>query len=161
MSIMGSLGLENVSADPNDVPDGKYAGVVFKDEYVYLTNDDSVSHVITYRVEDGEHKGAQRAEWFKLGVNPTRDQFENIVGLDVTMDDTKRRWYKKRLVDLGVPEDQIANLKPGDLTGKPVNFGVKRNGQYINVNFVELRTGGSVTQGLQTEAPTGAITGAL
>lgn len=157
---MGSLGLDNVSADPNDIPDGKYAGSVFKSEYVYLENDDSISHVITYKVDDGEHKGAQRAEWFKLGNQPVRDEAGNVTSLNVTMDDTKRRWYKKRLVDLGVPEEQINTVKPEDLIGKQVTFGVKRNGQYINVNFVEVR-GGSLTAGITPPQTSGGITGAL
>ena len=139
MSLMGTLGLENVEADPNAIPDGKYAGEVFKDEYVYVASKDEVSHVFTYRVTEGEHKGAQRTEWFLLGKNPQRDDNGNIVSLDVTMDDTKRRWYKKRFVDLGVPEAQVPNVKPGDQVGKKINFGVKRNNGYINVNFVELR----------------------
>ena len=141
MSLLGSLGLDDVPSDPNDIPDGRYNGVVFKDEFV-VKSDDTVHHVITYKVEDpAQFAGAQKAEWFKVGINPERDATTNaLVGFTPTMEETPKRWYKKRLAsDLGLSDEQIAAYKPGDLTGKPVTFGIKTNNGWKNINFVETR----------------------
>lgn len=157
MSLMGSLGLENVEHDPNNVPDGKYLGEVAEETYVHSKKDDSISHVITYKVTEGDHAGARRQEWFKLGKNPQRDEFGNITSLDITMTDQAKGWFKKRMVDLGTAPEEVGNLKPGDNVGKQVTFGVKRNGDYVNVNFVELRQQAAPTE----QAPQGGITGLL
>jgi hypothetical protein len=155
--LMGTLGLDKVEADPNAIPDGKYVGEVMKDEYVHVAKNDTVSHVFTYRVTDGPHKGAQRTEWFQLGTNPTRDENGNITGLDVTMTEQAKQWYKKRFTDLGVPDAEVPNQKPGDQVGKKINFGVKRNGAYINVNFVELRQEGTTSQAVTQESLGGLV----
>lgn len=157
MSLMGSLGLDEVEHDPNKIPDGRYNGEVSKEEYVHSKKDDSISHVITYKVTDGDHKGAQKQEWFKLGVNPTRDEFGNVVDLDVTMTETAKGWFKKRMVDLGTEPEQVGNLVPGDNVGKAVTFGVKTNGEWQNINFVELR---EPSEAVATP-PQGGISGLL
>jgi DNA-directed RNA polymerase subunit H (RpoH/RPB5) len=146
MSLMGSLGLENISADPNEVPDGAYDGDVFKSEYVLMRDKDTINHVVTYRVTEGDRKGAQRAQWYKLGENPRNaagefpDKVEDIATYKQTMSDSNKQWYKKLFTDLGIPEDQVPNAKPEDLVGKTVSFGVKTNNGYKNVNWVRLRT---------------------
>lgn len=153
MSLLGSLGLDDVPADPNDVPDGRYNGVVFKDEFV-VKSDDTVHHVITYRVDEGQFAGAQKPEWFKVGVNPVRAEVTNaLTGFTPAMEETAKRWYKKRLAgDLGLSDEQIANYKPGDLTGTKVVFGIKTNGQWKNISFVEKREA-------SPEAATQAVSG--
>ena len=155
--LLGSLGLDEVPADPNATPDGRYEGVIFKDEIV-VKKDDTVHHVITYKVEDpsSNYNGAQRPEWFKLGVNPVRDETTNaLTGFTPAMDETTKRWYKMRLAGLGLDDAAIAAWTPGSLVGKKVTFGTKKNGNFINVNFVELREA--------PEAPAAGpgITGAL
>lgn len=145
-SLMGSLGLDNISADPNALPDGKWAGEVVKSEYVHIKAKDSVAHVITYRVTQGERTGAERAEFWNIGTGPKFDEANNIVGITTpTMSDKQKPWYKKRFVDLGIPEGAVASAHPRDLVGKEVIFGTKKNGEYINVSFVELR-GNSLLQ---------------
>lgn len=139
MNLLGTLGLDAVEADPNVIPVGRYNGVIFKSEYVHVTKSDSVSHVITYQVTDGDRKGAQRQEWFNLGVNPTFDATGNIVALTPTMSEVQKPWYKKRLVDLGITEEAVSTtFHPSQLVGKQVVFGLKANGSYLNINFVEL-----------------------
>ena len=135
MSIFESLGLDKVESDPNALPDGKWAGEVFKSEYVEK-KDGGVSHVITYRVTDGERKGAQRQEWWNLGNGSKKNEAGHIVGIETpTMTENQKPWYKKRFEDLG----ETADVHPSVLVGKKVFFGTKKNGSYINVNFVELR----------------------
>ena len=65
-NLLASLGLDSVSADPNAIPDNRYNGEVVKSEYVVAKRKGTLNHVITYRVTEGDHKGAEKAEWFKL-----------------------------------------------------------------------------------------------
>lgn len=142
MNLIESLGLDQVESDPNALPDGKWAGEVFKSEYVWhkgknATSDekDHVSHVITYRVTHGDRAGAQRQEWFLIG----RKDAENPEKIVPLMTEQQKPWYKKRFEDLGVPPAEINTTTPEALVGLPVNFGTKKNGNFININFVELR----------------------
>lgn len=139
MGLLNSLGLDQVEADPNYLADGKYAGEVFKSEYVYVKAKDTVSHVITYRVTAGERAGAQKAEWFKLGTAPVYGDNGQIVSMTPAMTEQAKPWYKKRLTDLGLTDADIANFEPHVLIGLPVTFGVKSKDGYTNINFVELR----------------------
>lgn len=157
--LLGTLGLDQVEADPNALPDGKWAGVIFKSEYVDVKKTDSLAHVITYKVTEGEKNGAQRQEWFTLGTVKTRDENGNITAINPTMTEQQKPWYKKRLIDLGIPESKIndGTFEPSDLVGKEVFFGTKKNGSYININFVELRN----EVATPVEGQTGAIAGPL
>lgn len=141
MGIFDSLGMDAVEADPNAIPDGRYAGVVQKSEHVVVAAKNEVSHVITYKVTHGVNKGAQISEWFLLGTAPELDENKKLVSFTPGMRDTQRPWYKKRFIDLGIPENAIAAAMetPESLTGTPVTFGVKKNGAYRNVSFVEYR----------------------
>lgn len=144
-NLLGSLGLDQVEADPNALPDGKYDGEVLKSEYVLVQRKDTINHVITYKVTDGDHVGAQRQQWYTLGTEP-RDAEGNwpestdaITSYTPTMSDAQKSWYKKLHVDLGIPEQDVPSTPPAALVGKPVTFGIKKNNGYININFVELR----------------------
>lgn len=148
--IMDSLGLDKVEADPNALPDGKWPGEVSRSEYVFVKNKNSVSHVITYRVTAGEHKGAERAEWWLIGTDPVTDDNGKITGVEnVTMTSQAKPWYKKRLLDLGVHETEIMTFKPADLVGTEVTFGTKKNDGYININFAEKRVVAVVSEAEQ------------
>src|SRR3954468_3277747 len=68
--LLGSLGLNDVPADPNAIPDNTYDGEVMKSELVFVASKNSINHVITYKVTEGERKGAQKQEWYELGVAP-------------------------------------------------------------------------------------------
>lgn len=145
MSLMGSLGLDSVEADPNAIADGTYKAVVFKSEYVVSKKDD-VFHVITYKVIDGPRKGAQKAEWFKLGTDPVREGPGNVlVGMTPTMTEQAKPWYKKRWVDLGVPEAEVATADPSRLVGINVDFGVKTKDGYQNITFATASAEGTAT----------------
>lgn len=146
VNIYEQMGMENVESDPNNVPDGAYAGTVSKSEIV-ATKKDKVAHAITYRVSDGKYKGAQVTEWFTLGDNPEWTQGEygtkTLTGFTPTMSEQQRVWYKKRFTDFGLSEAsgtlQQAMGDVSQLENAPVTFGVKKNNGYVNVSFVELR----------------------
>lgn len=163
MSLIGSLGLDAVESDPNALPDGKWAGEIFKSEYVYHkaknapkdAPKDHVSHVITYRVTEGERKGSERQEWYPICRVDEVDANNQPVKTTPTMPEQQKSWYKKRLEDLGVAPEAISTLTPESLVGKKVTFGTKKNGAYINISFVELREAPEAT------TSTGSILGSL
>lgn len=142
MNILGSLGLDQVESDPNNIPDGRYVGKVDSSRIVLSKDKSKVMHVTNYKVTEGDHKGAQVADFQQLGVDPQFDEAGNITSFTNTMSDMNKQWYKKRLVqDLGVPEDAVnsGTFDIANLADKAVVFGVKRNNGYVNVSFVELR----------------------
>lgn len=148
--LNATLGLQNVEADPNTIPDGRYDGKITKSEYV-LTKAGKVAHVTTFTVTDGQYKGAQRQKWDNLGENAKdangnpAEKIDEVVAFDPLMSDNNKTWYKKFWADLGIDTDTV-QAKPEMLVGKLVTFGVKRNQGYPNINFVELRTEGTVTE---------------
>lgn len=162
MSLMGSLGLDNVEADPNALPAGKYAGVVFKADFVVAPAKNTYNLVLTYKVTEGERNGAQRQEWFTLGTVTSKDDAGNVTAINPTMKETQKPWFKKRLVDLGIPENQIPALDQNSvqvLVGKPIFFGVRHNDGYINISFVEARD--TVASPVMGQVPGGPLSGML
>jgi hypothetical protein len=147
--IFDTLGLGNVESDPNALPDGKWIGDVFKSQYVEK-NDGTVAHVLTYRVTDGDRKGAQRQEWFELGTGAVKEGDKIVDVQTPTMPEDRKSWYKLRLESLN-PGVVIDNTyRPEQEVGKQVYFGTKRNGAYINVNFVEIRNATAPVQATTT-----------
>lgn len=145
--LMASLGLDAVEADPNALPDGKYGCVIFKSEYVKHkakgskgdAPKDHISHVITYKVNDGGTKnGIEKQEWFLIGREIT-DATGSVTGFESLMTEKQKPWYKKRLVDLGVPEAEVSSLDVTTLTGRPVTMGIRHKDGFENISFVELR----------------------
>lgn len=145
-----TLGLGNVDADVNNLPDGRYDGKVKSSQYVYVDSKDTLSHVISYEVTEGEYKGRNKDEWFMLAREPRKADgsapdkgkvdISEIATLTPAMSDNAKPWYKKRHLDLGVPEQAFdAGINIATLEGRPVTFGVKRKDGYVNINFVESR----------------------
>jgi hypothetical protein len=68
--LMQSLGLGDVSANVNEVPDGKYDAVITQSEWFFNEAKDTVSHVINYKIEgnDPATKGKGKQEFFNLGT---------------------------------------------------------------------------------------------
>ena len=156
-SILGSLGLGDVTADPNEIPDGKYAGNVTQSKILLSKDGSKLMHLIEYTVADGQFKGAQRPDFQVLGTDIVKDEAGNITAFTNTMTDQNKQWYKKRLVtDLGAPEAEVdgGTFDIASLVGTPVNFGIKRNNGYVNVNFVEKREGTAAA----AAAPAGVAT---
>src|SRR5699024_9008844 len=151
MSLLGNLGLDQVDSNPDDLPDGVWAGKVH-DSKIITTKKGNVTHMIDYMVTQGEKAGTRKAEWFTHGT-PQYDDNGNLVGVTPTMTDNAKSWYKKRLIELGVPENQISSLQVEDLIGREVMFGTKRNGQYVNVSFARLQNPAQQAQSVQQQAP--------
>lgn len=133
--FLSDLGLDNVEADPNHLPDATYLGYLTDCKVVQFKDVSKGKAVVfTYKVDEGEHKGKTIDEW-----KPAN-----------TFDDaTKKAWLKQRLLSLGVPESRINAVNPDDLIGTAVKFSVKQKGEYRNVTFVALRD--------ETEADTASV----
>lgn len=139
MDIIGTLGLDTVSPDPDDVPVGTYDAVVFESGYVLSKNKDSIAHVIKFKVTGGERDGAKPTQWNTLGSTPRNAQgefpakVEDTVSYTPTMSDKQKSYYKKTWVDCGIPEAQVGTLPPESLVGKPVEIRVYTSNGYKNV----------------------------
>lgn len=150
VNLLASLGLGDVSADVNSLPDNRYAGIVSRSEYVVVPAKNNkpatLSHVITYKVTDGDMKGREKAEWFRLGIDPVDangnvpERASEVTSYTPTMTDNAKTWYKKRWVDCGVPEEAIPGADLNLLVGKPIIFGTKTENGYSNVKYVEKRS---------------------
>lgn len=145
MNLLSSLGLESVEADPNHIPDNRYNGEVLRSELVVAKNKGTLNHVITYKITEGEYVGREKAEWFKLGDDAVTsegtpaEKADQVASYTPSMSESAKPWYKKRWVDLGVPEDQVGKVDFDVLVGTKVTFGVKSKDGYSNINFVETR----------------------
>ncbi len=151
---MASLGLDKVTADPNAVPAGVYDCVVSKVEFVHGKSNNSLGHVITYQIEDGDYKGASITHWFTLGDNPTfAADGKTPTGYNPTMTEQQKTYYKKAFVDLGIPEDMVTSTDPQSVVGRKCTVTVKVNEPtpgkiYRNVSGVTLRDGAAQAQAL-------------
>lgn len=78
-----------------------------------------------------EYKVAPGASWAGETVSEffTRDK-DDKQGL---------RWLKRRVLNLGVPESQFATTNLNELKGTAVWLTTKKNGEYLNVQKVEVR----------------------
>lgn len=130
--FLNDLGLENVSADPNHIADGLYKAFVFNSE-VRAKRDGSKSWVISYKIAPGQqHAGQIQQEWFEL-----EPKGENV--------ELKRSWLKRRVLSLGVPEQRVGSVDPGDFIGTEVNVKIVHRNGYQNVGEVTLVADGGVT----------------
>jgi hypothetical protein len=146
MGLIQSLGLSAVSGDPNDLPVGKYNGIVSKSEYVLVKEKDKVSHVVTYQVTEGERKGGTKQVWYDLftqikdenGNFP--EKVEDIRKGEPAMSEAQKDWYKKAILDVtGCTKEEADVMEPEGWLNKPVTFGVSERNGYKNVSFVEPR----------------------
>lgn len=147
-ALFNSLGLGNVEADPNKIPDGTYDGDVMKSELVLVPAKARISHVITYIVTSGSKKGAQKQEWFEIATNPVdsngqpAQKLSEVASATPSMTEQAKPWYKMRLTDLGGSDQEIDNgtFDLSSIVGTPCTFGVKTNEKgYQNVNFARKR----------------------
>lgn len=123
--FLSDLGLDQVEADPNFLPNSKYAGYLYDIKVVkFKDTTKGKALVFVYKVSDGDHKGK------------TIDEFKSANSFD---EPSKKSWLKQRLLSLGVNEAEINNVDLASLKGKAVWFTTKQNGEYRNVTSVELR----------------------
>lgn len=168
-ALHAALGLADTPS-LNEVPDGKYDGVVFKDELVYVDSKDELSHVFTYQVTDDPTFAGRspRPEWFLLvseprledGSAPAKGAVDpkTLKTGTPAMSDQQRPWYINRLESLGHSREDIDNnnVEIGASVGIPVTFEVKTTNGYANVRNVKRReqatpaSGGPAADGPQS-----------
>lgn len=156
MGLIASLGLDAVTGDPNDLPVGRFDGVVSKSEFVLNKDKNKVSHVITYQVTEGENKGGSKQVWYDLytEIVDAEGNFPatvaDIKGGKPAMTENNKNWYKKALMDLsGCTREEASALEPEQLEGAEVTFGIAEKNGYRNVSFVERRNVQPANVGVQ------------
>lgn len=126
MDLFGSMGLDDVEADPNFIPAGEYAAYITDSAIVTAKTGKNMgknSWVLTYKVSDGKFNGRTQQEWFSL--DPSNEQV--------------KPWLKRRLLSIGVPESRIGSFNPADVVGTPVFVKIKHKDGYQNVADVKQR----------------------
>lgn len=157
--LLGSLGLANVEADPNKIPDGTYDGQIVSAEKVVIESKNKVSAVITFVVTSGDKKDARKPRFYDLGINPQFDENGNLLSFTPTMTDKNKQYFKKAFTDAGIPEQAVneGRVKLAHLVGREVTFGVKTTDGFQNVNWWQPR-GNSLPQTQPTmQVPTSVI----
>jgi len=132
MDLFGSMGLDDVEADPNHIAPGEYPAFVFESTVVTAKtgkNAGKNSWVVTYKISDGKFNGKTQQEWFSL--DPTNQQV--------------KPWLKRRILSLGVPETKVGGFSPADVVGTPVFVKIKHKDGYQNVADVHLRDENATT----------------
>lgn len=154
--LLGSLGLDKVDGDPNNIPDGPYKGVITKSEIFVSDKKNSVNHVVTIRVTEGNRKGARKQQWFKLGTDPVRDEgpSKKLIGYTPTMTDQAKSYYKQFWMDCGVNEAEIGTLPFEALVGVDVTFNAKTKDGFQNLYNIKKRDDAPATAP-GVSAPTG------
>lgn len=141
MGFLNDLDLGNVEADPNYIPDGPYPANIVKSDIVTRKNDGKQSWVLTYQIIEGRFAGKQQQEWFDL--KPEGDNAE-----------LKKSFLKRRVLSLGIPENEVSNVDTDYFVGMRVKVTIKHRNGYQNVSDVELMgtvtptSSGSLTDGL-------------
>lgn len=134
--------------DPNRVTEGKHHAFVYEAKVMDLTaRGKGKSLVITYKMAgDDQDSGKTVDEWRGIPVVSADGQFAS------DKDRNNASWLKRRLIDLGVPEDKINDIQPNDLVGTEVYVTFKNNGAYQNVSKVEVVGADGMTASTQNAA---------
>jgi len=139
--LFGDLDLASVSEDILNTPDGTYAALVEKISASQSSSkiDDrgkpQVGITVTFKIddEDNEQHGQKVTHYQTVPQVPD--------GEEMTAAEKKNAAYLKRLLrNLGVPEERMNDIEPTDLNGTEVYITTKRNGDFINVVSVKLRS---------------------
>lgn len=146
-NLMASLGLDQVSGDPNEIPDNTFDGIVKKDEFVFVKKSNSVNHVIEFEVTDGTYKGKSKAIFTRFGTDPVdangqpTEKVDEIANYKHTMSDDNKNYYKALLLNLGVPAAVIdsGQFVVGSLKDTPVTFTTSTKNGYQNIYNVKVR----------------------
>jgi hypothetical protein len=139
MAFLKDMGLESIDASGTDwsIANGVYPAMV-SDSKIMNPKGDTNKELwqITYTL-DGEvetYGGRSVSEFYDLNPELPAD---------------RRVWLKRRLLSLGVNDQQAATLEPGDIIGTEVSVTVRNKNTndktYTNVTKVELRSTGSAS----------------
>ena len=130
MGIFGDLDVASAEDNPWAIPANSYECTVYTVE-VKRDKNEVLGMEFIYKISSGEHEGKTCREW---KVIPVPDDPKNL-----TADEKKAASYlKMRLKSLGVPETRMNNINVNDLLGLDVVVKVVVNGEYTNVQRVEL-----------------------
>lgn len=158
--LMQSLGLGDISANVNEVPDGKYDAIVTASEWFFNEGKDTVSHTITYKIDsnDPATKGKSKQEFFNLGKEPrdangvftkSEDELTHYVNTQTEMN---KQFHKKRFVDLladNNPQSKkeveaavdAGQIEPANLVGVKCVVNIKTKDGFQNVAGAWKRDG--------------------
>jgi hypothetical protein len=127
--FLNDLGLENVEADPNFIAAGPYPAIITKSEVKPKSGEQVGNNwILTYTIQAGKFQGKTQSEFFDL--NPQGDKAE-----------IKKSFLKKRVLSLGVPENQISNMDPQFAVGLAGVVTIKHGNGYQNVADFKLNEG--------------------
>lgn len=122
-NLLADLGLDEVE---ENMPDATYPAFLTAVKSVNVTKGKAPGPKVVF-----EYKIAPGAPWAGEVISEFQSADKaNQQGL---------RYLKRRLASLGVPESQIASTNLNDLVGTAVWVTTKKNGEYLNVNKVEVR----------------------
>ncbi len=137
MGLFGELDVQSAADDPFKVPANVYEATVTDVEVKPTQDNSKVGMTIIYTVTadsaEGEHVGKTVREWKQIPqpADPKK----------LSADDKRAMSFlKSRLLDLGIPENRINTVEPGDLIGKDVTIQVKEGkNDFMNVAKVTLK----------------------
>lgn len=134
--LLGDLGLDDVSANPNFVADGGYVAVVTYKVGGSKKNPNHRYLIFSYAIEttaDGsptEYKDKKISEW--KSAMPDDDA-------------QTKSFLKQRIMSFGVPEEEVSRFNMQTVQGGRFLIEVKNNGDFTNINRVKPLGEGGVT----------------
>lgn len=126
--LLGDLGLDDVSANPNFVADGGYVATVAVKVSGSKKEPNRRYLVFTYTIKsaaDGsptEYASKTVQEWKSA---------------DKSDDAQQKSFLKQRIMSFGIPEEEVSRFSLGMVQGATVLVEIKNNGDYTNVNRVK------------------------
>lgn len=126
--LLGDLGLDEVSANPNYVADGGYVALVTYKVGGSKKNPNHRYLIFTYAIEttaDGsetEFKDKKISEW--KSAMPDDDA-------------QTKSFLKQRIMSFGVPEEEVSRFNMQTVQGGRFLIEVKNNGEFTNINRVK------------------------
>jgi len=119
MGLFGDLDVQNAKEISFIIPEGNYEAVISNFE-VKKTKDESKTGLnILYTItEEGRYKGRSVLEWQRV-PQPDDTDIQTPEQRETSMG-----YLKKRLLSLGVPEDEINTVEAKNFIGKPVALGI-------------------------------------
>jgi hypothetical protein len=130
MGIFGDLDVASASDNPWAVPANTYEATVYTAE-VKRDKNEVLGLELIYKISSGDHEGKTVREW-KVIPEPNDPKH-------LTPEENKAASYlKMRLRSFGIPESRMNSLNINDVLGLDVVIKVVVNGEYTNVQRVDL-----------------------
>lgn len=142
MAFLDSMGLDTIDATGSDwsIANGLYPAIISDSKIMNPKKDPSKSlWQITYTLDQDvdEYGGRSASEFFDLDPN---------------LPSERRVWLKRRLISIGITDEQAATLEPSDIIGVEVDVTIQNKNvgdkTYVNIRKVALRDTVSVSNPL-------------